>query len=424
MSKHNRDYVLAVQAAACRLDDASFATESAFALHLKALWSDLSPDFDRLVVVAPEFDKLAFDGNPAAYGVISEKQDGIVLVTAYKIGTSPFEFWRRDALPLWRRLGEVFSTAGYVQSGLASNIWIPYLFLVNTRALLNKTPSTFIIDIDFRKMSHRYFRSGVWSRKSYIVNRVLHDTFKQAQVWLAVKTSKLVLLKSPSMTAAYGGGKPHVKDFLDAAHGTGDVVSDEDLRARLAQRTALQRPLEVSYFGRFATYKGLDLTLDAVEIAIARGADIRLTLIGGGECLEDLRTRAKSEGLKGAVRFLPFVPYGQALFALVDQTDLTIASPKGEDTPRAALDSMARGVPVLAFDIDYFRNLSEKSGAVVLAQWPSAESLAGQLVALAQDRSRISGMAWKAAAFARANTQDIWLEKRFRWTKEAYTKRS
>jgi glycosyltransferase involved in cell wall biosynthesis len=223
------------------------------------------------------------------------------------------------------------------------------------------------------------------------------------------------------MVAAYGAGRSHVKDFLDAAHSAEDVISDETLADRHAERADDRRPLEVIYFGRFVTYKGLDIALDAVERAIAQGAKIHLTLVGSGDRLSALQERAAAPGLRGAVTFLPPVPYGPQLFDLVDRADIAIAAPRTEDTPRAALDAMARGVPIVAFDIDYFRNLAEKSGAVALAEWPSQESLAGRLVELEQDRSALARMGRNAVEFARANTQEFWLEQRTRWTKEAYT---
>jgi len=421
MSKARKDYVLAVQAPAIGLGAGRFATESAFAIHLKALRSDLGDDFGRLVVLAPEMRKEVYDQNPAAFGHISEDEEGIVFVSAYHEGTSARQFWAREATSLWKRLGALFSNTGYVHSGLAENIWIPYLAFVNARASFSKIPSTFVIDIDFRQMSRRFYRTGVWSRKSYVINRILHDPLKHLQVWLAVRNSKLVLLKSPSMVAAYGAGRSHVKDFLDAAHSAQDVISDETLADRHAERADDRRPLEVIYFGRFVTYKGLDIALDAVERAIAQGAKIHLTLVGSGDRLSALQERAAAPGLRGAVTFLPPVPYGPQLFDLVDRADIAIAAPRTEDTPRAALDAMARGVPIVAFDIDYFRNLAEKSGAVALAEWPSQESLAGRLVELEQDRSALARMGRNAVEFARANTQEFWLEQRTRWTKEAYT---
>jgi glycosyltransferase involved in cell wall biosynthesis len=285
-------------------------------------------------------------------------------------------------------------------------------------------PSLFVVDIDFRGLGRRLHETGLWSRRAYVFDRCLYEPWRRMQVWLAVRTSDLVLLKSPSMAAAYGKGRPQVKDFLDAAHGTGALVTEAGLEARLAARGDPDRPLQAIFFGRFVPYKGIDYMLDAVELALAKGVKVHLTLVGTGECLAELEARAGAPALRDAVTFIPPVPYGPKLFELLDRADVALATPKSEDTPRAALDAMARGLPIVAFDIDYFRNLAEKSGAVALARWPSPASLAEMLESLAADRPRIAGMSRRARAFASDNTQDIWLEKRIAWTMEAYAARA
>ena len=418
MTRDKTDYVLAVQAPAYPLGDGRFATESAFAAHLKMLRAGLAPTFDRLVVVAPTISDSEYAKSRDVLAEISVDGDRIALVPAFNPDVTRLQFWTREVWPLWRRLGKAMSTAGYVHSGIASDLWKPYLALLNARTWLRRVPSTVVVDIDFRKTSQRNYASGAWSRKNYLVNRYLHDPFKHAQVWLAVRFSNLVLLKSPSMVADFGGGRPHVKDFLDAAHSEADVVSDDDLDRRLASRREPGRRLEAIYFGRLVPYKGIDYVVDAIARARATGANVHLTLVGAGESLEGLRAQAESLGLEDAITFLDPVKYGPELFDLVDRADVAVAAPRVEDTPRAALDAMARGLPIFAFDIDYFRTLAEKSGAVALAQWPSSASLAEQLAKLQKDRAAVEAMARRAAPFARSNTQEIWLRRRIAWTME------
>ena len=119
--------------------------------------------------------------------------------------------------------------------------------------------------------------------------------------------------------------------------------------------------------------------------------------------------------MENAVSFHPLVRYGASLFQLLNDAHLAIATPLTEDTPRASFDAFARGLPLLAFDITFYRDLAE-SGAVALATWPSVEFLAEQLVVLSQDRQRLARMAEAAVVFARENTQAYWLNKRIGWT--------
>lgn len=417
MHERSKDYVLAVQAPAHSLGHGRFAMESAFVVHIRELKARLLPPFARIVVMAPELSKEQYEASGFVFGHLSEAEDGVAFVPMRAPGRR--HFWAGAGIPAWRHMRSILATAGYVHSGLSWDIRAPDLFLLNFLAWRRRIPTTFVVDIDFRKTSRRYHALGLWSGKSYAVNRLLHDPFKRLQVWLAARMSSLVLLKSSSMVEDYGRGQPNVRDFLDAAHSARDVVSDEALDARLAHRAA-QRRFAIVYFGRMVPNKGIDIVIEALELATRQGADVHLTLVGGGESVDELRRRAQCSGLQNAVTFVPPVAYGDQLFEIIDRADVAVAAPRVEDTPRAALDAMARGLPIVAFDIDYFKYLADRSGAVALAAWPSADSLSTAITRLARDRETVATMARRAVVFARANTQEIWLNKRLTWTLDAY----
>jgi glycosyltransferase involved in cell wall biosynthesis len=145
---------------------------------------------------------------------------------------------------------------------------------------------------------------------------------------------------------------------------------------------------------------------------------VHLTLIGDGDQLELLRFRLRSLNLEREVRIEPPVCYGAELFRRLDEFDVAVTAPMVEDTPRAAFDTMARGLPIVAFDITYFGDLSQESGAVALAGWPDAAALAEQFQRLANDRYALVAMVERAVDFARENTQDHWLELRLRWVRQ------
>lgn len=412
------DYVIAVQAPAYPLSPTRFATESAFAEHLKELRHSIGPRFKRLVLVAPSLDSADYDEQKSFLGTVDADKDGIVFLPAYPAATSARHFWQSHALPLWRRLKATVSTAGVVHAGMSTDTWRPMMAMVNLAAWRAKRPVIFFVDIDFRKHSWRFYKLGVWNLKNYLVNRVLHDPLKWLQCWLAPRMFKLVLLKSASMVRDFGQGRANVKNFFDTAHSLEQVLTDEELRRRQAWLQDPSGPLRLVYFGRLVAYKGLDRVVEAVGLARAQGLDVRFTLIGSGESLPDLQAQVESAGLSDAVEFLPQVPYGKELFDQLERVHFSVATPLVEDTPRSAFDSMARGIPILAFDITYFRDLAQASQAVVLAEWPSPQALATQMMERNRQRDSIAHMAAEAVAFARDNTQKKWLAQRMRWTLE------
>lgn len=417
------DYLLAVLAPAYPIDKDRFAIESAFAMHLKVLSELLKEHFDRIVLVAPTLSEEIYERSKGQLVQLSAETDHIALMPIPEANLPSGAFWR-NARPLWRRLRMAARSSRFVHTGMSSDIRRPFLTMLNLAAWAERKPSVFMIDIDFRQLSQRYYKLGVWGRKSYLVNRAIHDQFKIGQVKWAIRTGDLVLLKSKSMVHDLGKGRSHVKFFLDAAHADSDVISDHAVAERIARLGDPNRDLQVVYFGRLVPYKGCEYMVEAIASARAKGARVKMTFIGDGEVLPDLKQQVDRLGVADAVAFLPAVPYGRSLFDLVDQADLAIASPKVEDTPRAALDAMARGLPILAFDIDYFRSLAEASGAVALATWPNAQSLADALKRLDDDRSQLARMTASAVPFARENSQDKWLKQRLAWTLEAIARRA
>lgn len=411
------DYVVAVQAPGYAISATEFAIESAFAAHLLELKATMAPEFTRLVLIAPLLPQQTYEQQKSQLAVLSADQ-GITLVSTQHLDCSVAGYWLRELPNRWRPVWQAISKAGIFHTGMASDVWRPTIILTNFAAWVNRRPTVFFVDIDYRRHTERSYKLGTWGMKSYLTNVLFYDRVRWLQVWLATRLFNLCLLKSTSMVEAFGRGRPHVKPFLDTAHAPEAVLTEAELIERQERLCRPDAPLNVTYFGRFVPYKGLQRSIDAVAHARRLGADVRLRLVGDGSERENLRAHAASAGISDHVEFVDAVPYGAPLFALLSGQDVAIATPLLEDTPRAAIDAMARGIPVVAFDIEYFRYLSELSGAVGLANWPSAESTGEILAALHRDRERLAGMSGRAVAFARDNTQRTWLLRRAAWVRE------
>ena len=130
-----------------------------------------------------------------------------------------------------------------------------------------------------------------------------------------------------------------------------------------------------------------------------------MRIIGAGECHEALQKQVHDLHLQGAVEILRTRPDGPALFALSQSCHLCLAAPLVEDTPRAAFDAMARGLPLVAFDISYFTDLAQLSQAVLTTPWPRVEGLAAALAKLAANRQQLAKLTTNAVNFARRITR-------------------
>ncbi|MFW5875160.1 MAG: glycosyltransferase [Myxococcota bacterium] len=412
------DYLIAVEAVCRPLGAGRFAVESAFLEHLRLLRDKLGSRFSRMVLVAPVDGHSA--GAPLAghLAEVDEAEEGISLLPLHVAGRPPMRFWR-DAVSFWPRVRQAVREAAVVHGALSSDLYRPAMALVNLAVVLEDTPALFVVDIDHRRDAWMLWKSGLWSLRSFLVTRLLHDPFRHAQVKLAARRGDLVLIKSPHMVADVGRGAPNVRDFYDPVHASEHVLDAERMAARARWLRRAEGPLELLYFGRLVPYKGVDRTLRALHQARAKAGEVvRLHILGEGEERARLEGLVRRWGLEDAVTFEPSVPYGAPLFERMDRADAMVATPLSEDTPRAAFDAMARGLPILAFGNRYYQDLERDSGAVRTVPWPNVEALADAIVRLQRDREPLADMAEKGVAFARRHTQDAWLDRRIAWTLE------
>lgn len=414
LSKASLEYAIVVGAPAYPVSEGVFATESVFARHLEVLRDQLAPRFERLHLIAPRMPDDVYQRQRASMKEL-RAEDGFAFCPMPPGQTSVLRYWMSmpGALP---RMFETIKRAEIVHAGLSSDLYRPIGFIATVLGLLQKKRSIFVVDIDFRNSAAMNYETKRWSRKSYLLCRYLYDPLRIAQIRVATRFCSLVLLKSPRMVEAFGAGRPNVKDFFDTAHDEENIIGDDAIATRRQRLSDRDRPLRLVYFGRLVQYKGLDRTLQALaRLRAESGRDFRLDIIGSGDDEPRLRGLVGELGLDQAVTFHAAVPYGPALFGKLMEADLMLATPLSEDTPRSAFDALSAGLPIAAFDLSYYRDL-EASKAVVTVPWPDVGALAGAIQRLDGDREQMKRMVGDAVAFARANTQSVWIDRRMRWT--------
>jgi glycosyltransferase involved in cell wall biosynthesis len=349
---------------------------------------------------------------------LDAQASGIRFLPAFELDVPRWKFLLTGWWPMWRMLNREFSVPCVVHSGMSTDLARPLMLMASLAGWWRKRPVVFFVDMDFREHAKRFRETGAWSLHSYLLNRAVYDPLKWIQLWMAPRLFDLCCFKSPALVHSFGKGRPNVKTFFDTAHSASQVVSEEELTLRLSSCADPSRGLVACYFGRLAMNKGVDRMIAAVRIARKAGPDVRLRIIGDGECRDALRQQVEREGLGDFVDFIAAVPYGEPLFRLLEDCDVCLAAPLVEDTPRAAFDAMARGLPVIAFDISYFRDLAASGASVMTTPWPHPEGMASALAGLSADRNRLAGLVRNAVVFARANTQEIWLARRHAWLQE------
>lgn len=129
----------------------------------------------------------------------------------------------------------------------------------------------------------------------------------------------------------------------------------------LAERLELGDGPVIGFIGSFYDYEGLDDLIDAMPALIARQADARLLLVGGGPMAEALKARAEASPASHAIRFVGRVPHDEVeqYYALTDIMAYPRKSSRLTDlvTPLKPLEAMAQGRLVAASDVGGHREL-------------------------------------------------------------------
>lgn len=347
---------------------------------------------------------------------IDPSDDAIRFVGLYRAGTSHAEFVRGLSKTI-EKLRRVVSDADLVQTGVNPDLTRPVEFCAAILAhrLGKKTVS--VTDIDNRDAARMLRASGQWSRREYLANRWIYDPIRDWQQRKLVEECSLVLLKGRRLVQDYGRGADHVKFFQNTAYTEAQVISEEELARRCEDAEHSNAPLKLTHFGRLELYKGMHHAIEALSLANAGARPVaQLTLIGMGSEEPSLRRLAADLGVDDAVHFCPPMGYGEAFLNRVRAQDMLIAPSLAPDTPRSAWDAIASGIPILAYDTAYYRELRDLTGCVHTVPRGDVGALADAIRSFAQDRKRVVEMKWQSRVPALENAQERWLARRVAWT--------
>jgi glycosyltransferase involved in cell wall biosynthesis len=183
------------------------------------------------------------------------------------------------------------------------------------------------------------------------------------------------------------------------------------LKAREADSSLRRgRPYLVAYIGVMGPQDGVDIVLSMAHYVVTKlgRTDISFTLIGSGDCFEDLLAMRESLGLKEYVEFTGRIS-DESVAAILSTADVGICpDPKNPlndvSTMNKTMEYMAFGLPVLAFDLRETRVSAADAG--VYATPNEIDELATLLVELMDDPDRRQAMG--AVGRARVEQELAW----------------
>ncbi|HET8935998.1 MAG TPA: glycosyltransferase [Polyangiales bacterium] len=410
-------YLITVAACARRTSPHTFAVESAFAQHLRELKEELGSRFTEIVVAMPWMDDTLWDKLKGELTTIDETAENIRFAPMYRFGCGKAEFVR--SIPgLLPRVAELVKESDLIHSNFSYDIFRPLGAFFCLFAVAMKKPVFAVDDIDRRRDAEMFYKTGRWSKRTYLMCKYLYDPMRDLLAHIYVRNIDMMLFKELQQVEDYGKGRENVRLFLDPNFSEEHVVDDAFIKQKIAALSDDTRPLRVLYFGRFVPYKGIDRMLDAVAIARSRGAKLTFSVMGSGDQNAALRAQVERLQLSDIVTFIAPREYGAGFFEVLREHDLLLACPLAGDTPRSTWDALASGMPTLAFDTPFYKSMAAFSNAAIVTPWPEVEPFAEELLAIANNKRRLIPMVQSAVKTARENSGASWLKRRVAWVDE------
>lgn len=150
--------------------------------------------------------------------------------------------------------------------------------------------------------------------------------------------------------------------------------------------------------------KAPDVLLDAVASCVGAGLDLRLVMIGGGAHQPALERLADTRGIRDRVDFRGQLRAGDDVRKAMDTADIFVLPSRGEGLPRAAIEAMARGLPVVGSTVGGYPELLEPEDMVPPGD---AAALAAKIRDVVTDPERMARSSARNLTKARDYHEDV-----------------
>jgi glycosyltransferase involved in cell wall biosynthesis len=209
------------------------------------------------------------------------------------------------------------------------------------------------------------------------------------------RSHETLIAVSPEIAAKLRAAAPEA-----AVHTIGNGVDAEEVAAALGPGVP-REPGLIAFVGRLEIdQKGLDLMLDAVE-RLPSGSSARLVVAGDGKNADRFSAMVRERGLAHRVTMVGRID-GPEKWRLYARAQVALVPSRYETFGITALEAMACGTPVLAFDIDCLRT-TVGEGAAVLTPAFDVAAYASELQALLDDPDRCAALGRRGRQIASAS---------------------
>ncbi|MGH9013066.1 MAG: glycosyltransferase [Acidimicrobiia bacterium] len=184
------------------------------------------------------------------------------------------------------------------------------------------------------------------------------------------------------------------------------TLTERELAERRRVRVRPAMPAALVTVGRQVHLKGTATAIEAVRILGDRGVDATLDVVGDGPDLYSFRELASRLGVAEQVRFHGQVGHDDVM-AILDAADVFVfPTAASEGFPKAVLEALASGLPVVTSSVSSLPNLVGRAGVVL--EDPSADAVAASIERVVSDTEVYQRLSEDAVAAAADRSLERW----------------
>jgi len=201
---------------------------------------------------------------------------------------------------------------------------------------------------------------------------------------------KAIWKKAAALVTPSEGLKNRALKFLPSV--AIDVIPNgADLeRFKPAETDNKSDTLRLLTVGRLSVTKRVEILIDAIEIMHSKGCEVRFTIVGGGQMLQNLKQIALKKNLADIIEITGRID-AEDMPQVYRQNDIFISASMQEGMSNAMLEAMASGLPIVTTRCEGAEELIADNGLVV--ETANAEEIAKAIRTIADDRQTYKQMA-------------------------------
>jgi glycosyltransferase involved in cell wall biosynthesis len=154
--------------------------------------------------------------------------------------------------------------------------------------------------------------------------------------------------------------------------------------------------------------KGTEIVIESLPLIMRSFPEATLDVLGDGSAIEQFKRLAASRGLNGRVKFHGRLEHS-AVINLLKQSDLFCYPTASEGFPKAVLEALACGLPVITTPVSVLPMLIESGGGMLIKERSAAE-VARVVTDCLSNTELYCAMSVQALETAKSFTLERWKE--------------